>query len=308
MLPGMQNTGDDTRSVLDEAASLVRAGDTRAGKARIEWVLEREPDNALAWLWMSKCLTDKREILNCYHRVLSIEPGNAHAEEGLRRFGGRPAIVSQPMPSPSSSAAQQPPATLPGAGPQRWRFPLLLGLPIMALAIALVPLVLLPGDLFNQSEEPEPPESSSLLVAPCDLSAAIAFETFLIDRETALIDQLHQVMQSPDGYSLDSLDAFYRQALAYRLIQDGPAVPACFETILSDSLAHSRRAADHWVEAIVAIGQDDLARAEGHYTSGLDEAGEAGDSFGEVVCRYDLSENGSAFAGVCRIRQHLTGP
>src|SRR3990172_13063642 len=118
--------------------------------------------------------------------------------------------------------------------------------PIMALAIALVPLVLLPGDLFNQSEEQEPPESSFLLVAPCDLSAAISFETFLIDRETALIDQLHQVMQSPDGYSLDSLDAFYRQALAYRLIQDGPAVPACFKTILSDSQAHSRGAADHW--------------------------------------------------------------
>jgi hypothetical protein len=60
----------------------------------LEWVLEREPDNALAWLWMTKCVDSREEQIDCFRRVLAIDPSNRHAHEGLRKLGLQVASVA----------------------------------------------------------------------------------------------------------------------------------------------------------------------------------------------------------------------
>jgi len=71
------------KEALDRAAILIKRGNLAEGKAGIEWVLERDPDNVLAWLWMTRCVIGRRAKLECYQRVLSIDSNNEHALKGI---------------------------------------------------------------------------------------------------------------------------------------------------------------------------------------------------------------------------------
>lgn len=75
------------RKILDDAAASIKQGNISEGKAGLTLVLEREPDNVLAWLWMSRCVSTHRAKLECYERVLSVDPGNEHALKGVSILG-----------------------------------------------------------------------------------------------------------------------------------------------------------------------------------------------------------------------------
>jgi hypothetical protein len=100
------------KQALDLAAAAVKRGEVALGRKRLEWVLEREPDNALAWLWMTKCVDSREEQIDCFCRVLTIDPSNRHAHEGLRRLGVHAASVAQgPAQAgglPESQSSQKP--------------------------------------------------------------------------------------------------------------------------------------------------------------------------------------------------------
>lgn len=76
------------KEALDGAANAIKRGDLETGKAILRWVLEREPNNVLAWLWISRCAPTNEAKLECFNRVLAIDPSNKHALEGIQRFGG----------------------------------------------------------------------------------------------------------------------------------------------------------------------------------------------------------------------------
>ena len=54
---------------LDKAATTIKGGDLETGKEILEWVLEGEPNNVLAWLWMSRCVKTNEAKLECFNRV-----------------------------------------------------------------------------------------------------------------------------------------------------------------------------------------------------------------------------------------------
>ncbi len=73
---------------LTKGVTAIKGGDLETGKACLRWVLEREPNNVLAWLWMSRCAPNNEAKLKCFNRVLAIDPSNKHALEGVQRYGG----------------------------------------------------------------------------------------------------------------------------------------------------------------------------------------------------------------------------
>jgi hypothetical protein len=73
---------------LDKAATTIKGGNLETGKEILKWVLEREPNNVLAWLWMSRCVKANEAKLECFNRVLAIDPNNKHALEGAQRYSG----------------------------------------------------------------------------------------------------------------------------------------------------------------------------------------------------------------------------
>ena len=119
-----QRVAPSAREVLDSAANAIKRGDIALGKEGLLQVLHEEPDNVLAWLWMSRCVQGTDAKLKCFHRVLANDPVNEHALNGIRSLSR-----TGPRPEAGLSAQKQdvPPST---AGPnqsaaRRRRAPLL---------------------------------------------------------------------------------------------------------------------------------------------------------------------------------------
>lgn len=101
------SSGDDftVKQALDGAANAIKRGDLETGKAGLKWVLEREPDNVLAWLWMSRCTESSEAKVECFNRVLAVDPANKHALKGLQMFGGEGKSQESPLVPLESSTA-----------------------------------------------------------------------------------------------------------------------------------------------------------------------------------------------------------
>lgn len=56
---------------LDFAIDAIDRGDLKLGNAALGWVLQREPDNRVAWLWMACTVPDEQAKRGCYSRISS---------------------------------------------------------------------------------------------------------------------------------------------------------------------------------------------------------------------------------------------
>lgn len=57
---------------LNIAIDAVNRGDIGRGRKALSWVLEHDPNNAVAWLWMACCSPDDASRQECYRRVTTI--------------------------------------------------------------------------------------------------------------------------------------------------------------------------------------------------------------------------------------------
>ncbi len=58
-----------TEYALEYAAEAIELGKFRLGVEALEWVLQREPENRIAWLWMACTVSDEDEKRACYSRI-----------------------------------------------------------------------------------------------------------------------------------------------------------------------------------------------------------------------------------------------
>lgn len=131
----MQQQDDPvTKEALDAAANAIKRGDLRTGKSGLEWVLEREPDNILAWLWMSRCVDTDDAKLECFNHVLAVDPHNKHALEGVTRFGGG---GGWPVPPGEPASTTAGPSRASKASQPKSRVPLLVGASGLLVATVL---------------------------------------------------------------------------------------------------------------------------------------------------------------------------
>jgi tetratricopeptide (TPR) repeat protein len=118
-----EDPGEQARVWLEAVQILSRNGNIDEARRMLRSVLEDDPDNTQACLWLAQLSQDRREREALLRRVLALEPEHSQARAELARLQGAP---DQPV----------------RAKPQRlrlWRW--VLGLMILAVALLVALLV-----------------------------------------------------------------------------------------------------------------------------------------------------------------------
>lgn len=120
----------DPRQLLRQGVEAIRAGNKQRGRELLLQVVEEDDRNELAWLWLSATTDDRDEKIVCLENVLTINPENEKARQGLEK-------LSAPLPEPplppamslfieeepeeSVPQAAAPAQAQPSADPDSWR-------------------------------------------------------------------------------------------------------------------------------------------------------------------------------------------
>ena len=79
-------TTSEINEILQQAVAAIKSGEKERGKQLLIEVIERDENNEIAWLWMTRCATERGVKRECFERVLEINPGNELAQKGLRQL------------------------------------------------------------------------------------------------------------------------------------------------------------------------------------------------------------------------------
>ncbi len=71
---------------LQRAIAAIKAGDKKTGQQLLAQVINADPQNEAAWLWMASALDDPQEKKECLQKVLQINPDNEMAKKALAAF------------------------------------------------------------------------------------------------------------------------------------------------------------------------------------------------------------------------------
>lgn len=141
---------NDFEQTLQDGINAARRGDRNTGRRLLQEVIDQDPDNELAWIWMASCVTTLAERRNCLERVLEINPNNARARQALEALG-TPARPAQPA-GPSISIdrvrqAQRQAAAAPQPQTRRGG-----GINLINIAIGILFVIAVVGGLLLFSE------------------------------------------------------------------------------------------------------------------------------------------------------------
>lgn len=89
----------EMEALLEEAIVLVNEGRLEQGRALLERVLEQNPKNDRAWVWLSGCVEDPRQRRICLQQALNANPNNQAALDGMQVLEGKLVQASQAPPS-----------------------------------------------------------------------------------------------------------------------------------------------------------------------------------------------------------------
>jgi hypothetical protein len=93
---------------LQQAIAAIRAGDKESGRQLLAGVLQADPCNETAWLWMSAVVDSDEQRRTCLERVLAINPNNEPARRGLERLDvSQSPLPVELQPSRTSEASQE---------------------------------------------------------------------------------------------------------------------------------------------------------------------------------------------------------
>ena len=73
----------ETERLLAQGQDAARKGDKPAARSLLTQVVERDPHNELAWMWLSGVVEEPEEQQICLENVLVINPHNDKARRGL---------------------------------------------------------------------------------------------------------------------------------------------------------------------------------------------------------------------------------
>jgi len=89
----------ELEALIEEAIVHVNAGETEQGRALLERVLEQDPNNDRAWVWMSGCVEGAQQRRICLQQALNANPNNQAALDGMQVLEGELVQASQAPPS-----------------------------------------------------------------------------------------------------------------------------------------------------------------------------------------------------------------
>lgn len=98
----------EVERLLAEGQNAARKGDKASARALLTQVVERDPHNEMAWMWLSGVVQEPEEQQICLENVLVINPQNAKARRGLEFISTKTGI---PPHYPPADAEQENPIT-----------------------------------------------------------------------------------------------------------------------------------------------------------------------------------------------------
>src|SRR5574342_964788 len=103
---GIKSNEIEASRLFQRGVAAARGGQRRVAAVLLGRTVQLNPRHELGWLWLSGVLDDPGEIAFCLRSVLSVNPHNQRARQGLEWLEQRALIPAQAAPSPI--AAQSP--------------------------------------------------------------------------------------------------------------------------------------------------------------------------------------------------------
>lgn len=87
--------------LLSDGINALLSGQKAKALAIIKSIVVQDPKNPEAWFWLAEALDDNQKKIECYQRVLRLDPNHSHARSNLLKL--------EPQPTPSQTQAAPPP-------------------------------------------------------------------------------------------------------------------------------------------------------------------------------------------------------
>lgn len=100
------------KDLLQRSVAAIKAGDKAEARRLLGRIIQQNPRDERAWLWMSGAVDTAKERLTCLNKVLDINPHNETAQRGLAALQKNPPIAhaapveTQPVPQPKPTLVQ----------------------------------------------------------------------------------------------------------------------------------------------------------------------------------------------------------
>lgn len=91
--------GDKMSDKLQQAVALIKAGRKQEGGQLLTQIVQQDPNNEMAWLWMATIVVKDQQRIHCLTQVLRINPNNQTARKGLASLKQKQVASSQPKPA-----------------------------------------------------------------------------------------------------------------------------------------------------------------------------------------------------------------
>ena len=99
---------------LDLAIAAIQSNRREEGRQLLNLLIQQNPNDEMAWLWMSEVVEKEEQRARCLYHVLAINPHSTVARQGLQRLGieitaSRPVTVEPPKVETKPVPTQTPP-------------------------------------------------------------------------------------------------------------------------------------------------------------------------------------------------------
>jgi tetratricopeptide (TPR) repeat protein len=110
-------TPNERKSLLQRGIAAARSGRSAEALNILEQVVKMEPENEMAWLWLSGLMRSNEQKRACLENVLRANPENVYARAGLMRLQDTVPMAPDEMEARLAFAvgANSPPASAPGS-------------------------------------------------------------------------------------------------------------------------------------------------------------------------------------------------
>src|SRR5262245_55968356 len=103
---GIKSNEIEASRLFQRGVAAARGGQRRVAAVLLGRAVQLNPHHELGWLWLSGVLDDPNEIAFCLRSVLSVNPHNQRARQGLDWLEQRALIPAQPAPSPVAAPVE----------------------------------------------------------------------------------------------------------------------------------------------------------------------------------------------------------
>lgn len=149
----------DLNTQLQEAITLAQAGQRAEARAMLLAIVQADPDQALAWLWLATVSTARAERIEYLERALALNPGSATAQQAYRQLTGQEYVPPAPAAAPARADWMR---TLTGEAP------ISTGNFVIILAVAAVAVVAIMVAVRTRDDNSDQPRPTPRLIVPGD--------------------------------------------------------------------------------------------------------------------------------------------